>query len=95
MITSLILYLLSFILSILGALRFFISQDFSVWPDSVLNGITYFLSLLMNWDFLLNTTELLTAIKWLVGFEVIYLGVKLALKIINWIRGASGIELNS
>lgn len=95
MIVSLLLYLLSFVLSIFSSLRFFIAQGWSIWPSNVLDGLTYFLTQLMNWDFLLNITELLTALKWLLGFIIIFLGVKLALKIANWIRGASGIELNN
>ena len=93
MIASIFLYIFSFILSIMSALTDFIAQGRSIWPDNVLNGLTYFFTQLMNWDFLLNITQLLTAIKFLIAFEVIYLLVKLALKIINWIRGAGPIEL--
>lgn len=93
MITSVLLYVLSFILSLVSALTDFIAQGWSVWPASVLSGITYFFTQLMNWDFLINVVALLTAIKWLVGFEVLYLSTKLVLKIINWVRGAGPIDL--
>jgi hypothetical protein len=94
MITSMILYLFSFLLSLLSSMTDFLAQGWSVWPASVLNGLTYFFSLLMDWDFLINTSQLLTATKWLMDFEIIYLSTKLLLKLFNWIRGTGSIELN-
>ena len=76
------------------AITDFIAQGWSVWPDSLLSGLTYFFTILMNWDFLLNITQLLTAIKFFIAFLVIYLLIKLALKIINWVRGAGPVDLD-
>ena len=93
MITSIFLYILTFILGAIAGLMGFIAHGWSVWPSNVLDGLTYFFSHLMNWNFLLNTYALLQAISTLIKFLVIYVGVRLALKLFNWMRGAGGIDI--
>ncbi len=84
---------MSFILGTIATFSNFLAGGWSPWPASLLNGLTYFLTNLMNWDFLLNIKQMLTAIKWMVSFDIIYISVKLLLKLFNWIRGAGGIEV--
>ena len=93
MITSIFLYILTFILGAIAGLMGFIAHGWGVWPSNVLDGLTYFFSHLMNWNFLLNTYALLQAISTLIKFLVIYVGVRLALKLFNWMRGAGGIDI--
>lgn len=93
MLVALIIYIFSFILGSIASMSNFIASGWSPWPDSILNGITYFLTNLMNWDFLLNISAMLLAIKFMISFDVIYIGVKLLLKMFNWIRGSGGIDI--
>jgi len=94
MITDGIIYIFSFILGIVGDFSNLIAKGWTVWPSSVLNGLTYFFTTLMNFNGLFPVDTLLIAVKFFIGFDIIYIGVKLLLKLFNWIRGASGIELN-
>lgn len=93
MITNIFIYIISFLIGGIAGLSNFIARGFSIWPDSVINGLTYFFTILMNWDFLINISALLSAIKFMIAFDVIYVGVKLLLKLFNWIRGSGGIEI--
>lgn len=95
MIISVLLFVVSFLFDSVVFIMQFIAKDFSVWPDNVLNGFTYFFTSLMNFDFILNTTELLNMLKYLIAFDVIYISIKLLLKLFNWVRGSGGVELNS
>ncbi len=93
MISSIFLYALNFILGSIAGLMGFISHGWSVWPSNVLDGLTYFFTNLMNWNFLINTYALLQAISSLIKFLIIYVGIRLALKLFNWMRGAGGIDI--
>jgi hypothetical protein len=93
MITTIILYILSFILQTISGLSNFIANGFSIWPDNVINGLTYFFTALTNWDFILNTTEMLKAIKWSIYFDIVYVSIKLLLKLFNWIRGSGELDV--
>lgn len=93
MITTVILYIVSFLLSIISGLCNMIAKDFSVWPSNILDGLTYFFTNLMNIDFFLNISAMLTSMKWLVGFLVIYVSIKLALRIMNWVRGSGELDV--
>lgn len=93
MITSLFLYILGFILSLVVGLMDFIAKDFTIWPSQVLDGLTYFFTHLMSFDFFLNIASLLTAIKWLVGFLIVYVSIKILLRFINWMRGSGELDI--
>lgn len=93
MIITLLLYLLSLIFVVIFTMADTIASNWSVWPDSFLNGLTYFFQQLMVFNFLFPVDTLFDVIKFIITFEVMYLGVKLLLKLFNFIRGASGIEI--
>lgn len=93
MITDIFLYILALIMTMIFQISDTLSAGWSVWPDSVLSGLTYFLQLLMTFNFIFPIDTLFDVIKFIISFEVIYLGVKLLLKLFNYIRGASGIEI--
>jgi len=93
MIITFLLYLLSFIFFTIFSIANSIASGWSVWPDSLLSGLTYFFSQLMIFNFLFPIDTLFTVILFIINFEVIYLGVKILLKLFNFIRGASGIEI--
>lgn len=93
MLTTFILYILSFILSLVAGFSNIIAKDVSIWPPIVLQGLTYFFTSLMKIDFVLNIVQLLTSMKWLVGFLIVYVLIKLFLKLINWLRGSGELDV--
>jgi hypothetical protein len=93
MITDIILYLISLVLTLMFTISDAISSGWSVWPSSVLDGITYLLQQLMVFNFLFPIDTLFTVMVFILNFEAIYLSVKVLLKLFNWLRGASGIEI--
>ena len=93
MITAAILYVFSFLLSVLANIAIFISQGWTIWPSSLLDGLTAFFTALMNFNNWLAVSEGLTALKYLIGFDAIYISIRLLMKLFNWIRGAGAIEV--
>jgi hypothetical protein len=93
MITTIFLYIISFIFGTIGDIMLTIAGNFSIWPAGVLSGLTYFCTQLMNWNFLLNIKELLSMLKFMVGFDIIYVGIRLLLKLFNYIRGAGPLDI--
>lgn len=93
MIITALLYLLSFILGLVNGISNFLAQGWSIWPPALLQGLTYFFVHLMSLDFALNIATGLTVFQKLLGFIVIYFGIKLLMSIFNWIRGSGGIEV--
>lgn len=93
MILDVLMWMLRIIIDLLVQILGFLSQGLSIWPQTVLDGLTYFFISLMNIDFLLNITALLQAIKFLVAFEIVYVGAKLVIKLVNWVRGSGEIEI--
>jgi hypothetical protein len=93
MITDIVLYLLGLIMTLMFTISDSLTAGWSLWPPSVLDTITYFFQQMMWLNFLLPIDTLFDVIKFIIGFEVMYLGVKLLLKLFNFIRGASGVEI--
>lgn len=92
MIISLLLYIAGFILGTLATTTRLLTGNFQI-PNNLTEGLTYFLTNINTFDFMLNTSELMLAIKWFIAFNVLYFGAKLIFKIYNWIRGSGGIEV--
>jgi len=59
-----------------------------------LQGFTYFFQHLMDFNIVLPVDTFLLVLSTIIKFDVAYVSVKLLLKLVNWARGASGIELN-
>lgn len=93
MITSIVFYILSFTLGVISSISDFLARGWSPWPSSVLSGLTYFFTNLMRFDFIFNITQLLLAIKWVIAFDLIYITVRLLMKLFNWVRGSGSIEV--
>lgn len=93
MITDMFLYILALVMTLIFQISDSISAGWSVWPSGVLDGLTYFFQQLMMFNFLFPVDTLFSVIVFIINFEVIYLGVKVLLKLFNWLRGASGIEI--
>ena len=80
-------------LSVIADFCNILASGWHVWPSTVLTGLTYFFTALMNFDFLLNVKAMLQALSFLFGFLVIYYGIKLFLKIMNFFRGSGNIDV--
>lgn len=93
MIVAFFINILTVILSMISSFSNFFAQNFTIWPDEVLDGISYFTSGILKFDFALNTYALLQALLFFITFDVIYYTVKLLIKFVNWIRGADGLEI--
>lgn len=93
MITSLIFYILFFILGLVADLSNLIFRGWSIWPSQFLTGLTYFLTCLMKFDMWLNIVGFYVVLKWFMGFLALYYSGKILLQLINWIRGSGKIDV--
>lgn len=93
MITDVFLYVFGFFINTIASISSFISQDWHVWPQPLLDGLTYFCNSLMKLDFLFPVGDLLLAVLFLISFLSVYYSVKILLMIINWARGAGSIDI--
>jgi hypothetical protein len=84
-------------LYIIGQLIHFVAgilPTWTVWPASLLDGLSYFCSSMAKLNFLIPIDSIFAVILFMVNFEVAWLGAKLLLKLANYIRGTgSGIEI--
>ena len=93
MIITILLYVLSLVMGIVAGFCNTLASGFSLWPATVLQGLTYFFTNLMNWNFIFNVVAMLSAFKYLLGFLVLYVGARLTIKIFNFFRGAGGMDI--
>lgn len=93
MIIDILLYIVSIILGSIGSLIVFVSNGWSIWPDAVLQGFKYFFTHLMDFNIILPVDTFLLVISTVIKFDVAYISTKLVLKLVNWIRGAGGIDI--
>jgi hypothetical protein len=93
MITDIILYILSLIMTLMFTISDTLTAGWTIWPPTALQGINYFFQQLMMFNFIFPMDTLMIVIIFILTFEVLYFSVKLLLKLFNWIRGAGGIEI--
>jgi hypothetical protein len=89
MIFTLIIYLFSFFISALVAML----PGWSLWPDILLTGVSYFCSCLAHFNFIFPVDTLFSVLLFLINFEILYFTSKLVIMFWNWIRGAGGINI--
>jgi len=90
MITDLFLYLITLFIN----LMVFILPTWTLWPDSLLTGLTYFFTQLAVFNFIFPVDTLFTVILFIINFEVYYLSAKLIMKLFNYLRGTgSGVDI--
>lgn len=92
MIITLFIYIAAFLLGTLATVSKVLTGNFQL-PTKILDSFTYFFTKINTYDFILNTSELLIALVFLVKFIVLYFGVKLLFKIYNWVRGSGSIDV--
>lgn len=90
MITTIILYIISFFFSGLVVLL----PSWTVWPAAFTTGLNYFVGALSGFNFLFPIDTLFTVIIFIINFEVLYLTAKMVMKLFNYIRGTgSGLDI--
>jgi hypothetical protein len=90
MIFTMVFYVLSYLVTMICD----VLPAWTIWPDSLLNSITYFSNSILSLNFLLPISELFTILMFLINFEVFYLSTKIVAKLFNYVRGTgSGIDL--
>lgn len=90
MIVTLVLYVLTMLLNMIST----ILPNWQIWPQSLLDGLTYFFSTLWKFDFIIPVATLFQVILFMVSFEVVYFNAKIIMKVFNYLRGTgSGLEI--
>jgi len=90
MITDLIIYIFTVLFSAIA----FVLPAWDIWPQTLIDGLQYIFASLAKFNFILPVDTFLTAFLWFLHFSVLYLGAKLSLKALNFIRGTgTGLEI--
>lgn len=71
----------------------FLLPKWSIWPQTLIDGLTWFFTSLMNLNIVFPVDTLLLCISTFIIFQVYYLQAKIILKIFNYIRGAGGLDI--
>jgi len=91
MITTILFYIISFILYTFATLSNLIFRGFSLWPDSVLSTLKIFFVSLYKFDMILNISPLLGALKFFLSFLTVWYSFLLLSMIFNFFRGSGKI----
>jgi len=89
MFIELMLVILGYFLKLL----IIVLPTWNLWPQVVFDAIDFFVIVFAKLNFLFPVDTLFNCIIFLITFISIYYFAKLIIKLINWIRGASGIEI--
>jgi hypothetical protein len=85
---------LFYILSLFLGNIVIILPTWTLWPNSLLTGITYFASSMAKLNFIFPIDSLFSVILFIINFEVLYFLAKLIMKIFNYVRGTgSGLDI--
>lgn len=83
-----------YIISIMIKLAVFVLPSFTVWPQTLIDGLTYIFNALAKFNFILPVDTFFSALLFFIHFNALYLGAKLSLKLINFVRGTgTGLEI--
>lgn len=90
MITTLLLLIITYFMNFLC----FILPTWQIWPQSLLDGLTYFFQQLAVFNFIFPVDTLFTVLIFILNFEILYFTAKLTMKLFNYIRGTgSGLDI--
>ena len=90
MITDFFLFLFSNLLRLIS----FILPSWLIWPDFITDIITYIAEVVASFNFILPIQDsFFPAFRFLIWFQSLYFGWKIAVMVINFFRGAKGIEI--
>lgn len=70
-----------------------LAPTWTLWPDGFINGITYFFTGLMKFNFIFPVDTALQGINFLASFAVLFFSAKLLIMLVNWLRGAGEIKI--
>jgi len=71
----------------------YLLPNFSIWPTSLLIGITYLANAVMSFNFIFPIDKLFEVISFLIIFFSYFLSAKIIFMIINYIRGTDSIDI--
>ena len=72
----------------------FVLPTFTVWPQTLLDGLTYIFQSFAKFNFILPVDTFFQALLFFIHFSALYLGAKLSLKAINFMRGTgTGLDI--
>jgi len=91
MITTILFYILSFLLLTFSGLSNLIFFGFTL-PSSIGTTLSTFFVALYKLDIWLNIGPMLLAVKWFLSFIVLWYSFKLLASIFNYFRGAGKID---
>lgn len=70
-----------------------LAPTWTLWPDGFINGITYFFTGLMKFNFIFPVDTALQGINFLAEFAVLFFSAKLLVMLVNWLRGSGEIKI--
>lgn len=89
MIIDIFLYIIGFLVKQIAI----ILPSWQIWPDAILNGLTYFLNSLAKINFIFPIDTLFNCILLFTNFLTIYYSAKLVFMIFNYFRGSGEIKI--
>jgi hypothetical protein len=87
MIIDIFFYVSGFIIDMVAKF----APTWRLWPDAVITGITYMAQTLASLNFLLPIDTVFSCVIFIMSFLVVYLPLLLIFKILNYLRGSSGL----
>lgn len=90
MITDIFIYLIRIFLDFMVWLL----PTWQVWPQALIDGLTYVFASMAKLNFIFPIDSLFLVLTAFIYFEVAYLGAKLVMKLLNYIRGTgNGLDI--
>lgn len=90
MITTLLLTILYYFVVIICI----ILPTFQIWPNELLQGLSYFFSSLAQFNFIFPIDSFFEILIFFISFETLYFTANLIMKLFNYFRGTgSGLDL--
>lgn len=90
MITTILIYLFSFVLQTIAA----ILPTFQIWPAVIIEGLQYITAAFAKLNFILPVQEWGVAMSFFINFSSAIVSAKLVLKTLNYFRGTgSGLDI--
>jgi len=87
MIVSLFIYIGSYIIGFFALLL----PNWTIWPDTVKDGVFYFADKIGDLNIILPIDEWFDALQLFIRFLTYFLIFKLVVGLINWLRGSGSI----
>jgi hypothetical protein len=71
----------------------FILPAFSLWPQTLIDGIGYFFASLMKFNIFFPIGTGIDALVFFLDFSAVYLTAKLSIKVVSFMRGSNALDI--